>query len=102
MAVADTSIENYHLHRDSGQLTRQQLEILQVMKHGYDYSRAELSELTGIKVSSVCGRVNELLNMTPPYLCEAPKRHCKVTGRTVHPVFRVPDLFLDQEDKNPE
>lgn len=97
MPVAETSVENYQLHRDSGQLTRQQLVLLKAMKRGYDYSRAELAELTGMRLSSVCGRVNELLNMTPPYLCEAPTRPCKVTGRTVRPVFRMPDLFLDLE-----
>lgn len=93
--VSDTSIDNYVIHRASGRLGRQQLMVLAVMGRGRDYSRAELAQLTGMRLSSVCGRVNELLELKR--LTEAPTRACKVTGRTVHPVYLVPDLFMGEE-----
>lgn len=91
--VAETSIENYHLLKACGELSRMQRHVVGKMARGRDYSRAELAELADMRLSSVCGRVNELLNMVPPVLAEAPKRACKITGRTVHPVFLVPDQF---------
>ena len=87
MPVRDTSQEAYFDHRDSGDLGRQQQTLLKAFEAGRDYSRAELAEKTGVRLSAVCARVNELIKLG--HLTEAPVRPCKLTGRTVHPVFRV-------------
>lgn len=87
MPVRDTSIEAYHDHKGDGKLEPQQRDLLNAMRRGRDYSRTELAEATGIRLASVCGRVKELLEKGR--LCEAPIRSCKVTGRKIHPVFKV-------------
>ena len=88
MAVRDTSIEAYHDMKGSGELSVRQQEVLAALERGRDYSRAEIAMASGLRLSSVCGRVNELIKLGR--IAEAPIRACKVTGRTVHPVFRVP------------
>lgn len=88
MGVRDTSSVAYQDHEASGDLVGQQKEIVDQMKKGRDYSRSELSEATGIRLASVCGRVHELIRLGR--LAEGPIRECKITGRSVHPVFRVP------------
>lgn len=85
MGVAQTSIENYYLHRETGLLGTQCEWLLFLMQRGRDYSRSELADLSGLRLSSVCGRVNELLAVGR--LTEAPRRVCLVTGRTVKPVM---------------
>lgn len=40
---------------------------------------------TGLELSSICGRVNELLGSG--LLEEAPTRRCRITGKSVHPVY---------------
>lgn len=84
--VSDTSIENYHLHRDSGELGRQAAAVLAFIEHmpARDVSRRELAFAMKMELSSVCGRVNELLKAG--LLVEGDKRACRMTGKTVHPV----------------
>lgn len=89
MAARDTSVEAYIDHERSGELSRQQQELLKAFQRGRDYSRAELAMATGIRLSAVCGRVHELMKIGR--LIESPVRPCKVTGRTVHPVFKKPE-----------
>lgn len=89
MTARDTSIDAYHDHDRSGELGRQQMKLLGAMRRGRDYSRSELSRLTRIRLTSVCGRVKELKDKGR--ITEAPVRACKVTGRTVHPVFKKPE-----------
>lgn len=94
MSVATTSIHAYQEHRDSGKVGRQARTILFSMPVGVSYSRRELAELTGIEISSICGRVNELVSIG--LLEETPTRRCRITGKSVHPVRRLPsqpDLF---------
>lgn len=93
MSVALTSLQNYRQHRDEGRISAQCMEILRYVddKPGKDFSRAEISEALDMRLSSVCGRVNELLK--DGYLESTPHtRHCQVTGKTVHPV-RARPLF---------
>lgn len=85
MSVSQTSIENYHLHRNAGDLGRQCKVLLSFMVAGKDYSRAELAQLTGVRLSSVCGRVNEMIGTA---LAEGPTRACRITGRRVGTVIR--------------
>lgn len=87
MTVAETSIAAYREHRDTGKLSAQASHILSCMEFGDDYSRRELAAATGIELSSVCGRVHELLAVD--LVREMPPRKCSITGRTVKPVFKV-------------
>lgn len=88
--VRDTSIEAYDEMKGSGKLTNMQRKVLDAMATGRDYSRAELAKSTGMQLSSICGRVFELKEKGR--IAEAPIRPCKITGKTVHPVFRVPGV----------
>lgn len=90
--IATTSIENYHAHKESGRLGKQALFLVQfIAEHtDRDWSRAELAEQTGLRLSSVCGRVNELIHSR--HVEVQPNRRCQVTGKTVSPV-RLRGLF---------
>lgn len=83
---ASTSIENYHEHRRSGALGAQAQAILDFLaKHpNKNWSRSEIERATGIRLSSVCGRINELLK--EELITERPERACGVTGKTIRPV----------------
>lgn len=84
--VRDTSIEAYHEHVDTGHFSRQQRQLLAAIHDQQDYSRLELSDATGIRLSSVCGAVHELVGRG--VLVEGAKRPCKISGRTINPVGR--------------
>jgi len=84
MSVADTSIEAYREHKDTGKVGQQATAILNQMSPDRDYSRKELAGLTGFELASVCGRVNEMLALG--LLDELPSRKCSITGKNIHPV----------------
>jgi len=86
MTVAQTSRDAYQNHKSEGKVGLQANHILSRMEGCKDYSRRELSALCGIDLSSICGRVNELVQIQ--MLKEAPKRKCKVTGKTIVPVYK--------------
>jgi hypothetical protein len=86
MTVAQTSINAYREHRASGKVGAQAKAILDFMNLGESYSRRELHVLTGLELSSICGRVNKLLKMG--MLKEGSKRKCMVTKKTVSPVIK--------------
>lgn len=86
MTVAQTSINAYREHRASGKVGAQAKAILDFMNLGESYSRRELHVLTGLELSSICGRVNELLEMG--MLKEGSKRKCMVTKKTISPVIK--------------
>lgn len=89
MTVADTSLDAYRDHRDSGELGAQQRKVMLFFHtKGGEHTRAELAERVPMRLSSVCGRVNELIEMG--YLAEGPRRRCSVTGRNAHPVKLPP------------
>lgn len=85
MSVASTSIDNYREHRDSGKLGEQQRKIM-IFFHlkGGEHTRSEIAQQTGMRLSSVCGRVNELVELG--YLEDTERRSCRVTGKSAHPV----------------
>lgn len=87
MTVAETSIAAYHEHRDSGKVGKQAQTILDRMRPGWGYSRRELAMVTGLELSSICGRVNELLKIG--MLEEQHPRKCGVTGKTVVPIVKI-------------
>lgn len=87
MSVAHTSIAAYQEHIASGKVGKQAQSILESMRPGINYSRRELVMITGLELSSVCGRVNELLQIG--MLHEAAPRKCGVTKKTITPVERA-------------
>jgi hypothetical protein len=84
--VAPTSIENYHLHKDLGRLGSQARAVMDFIfaNPGKDFSRVEISEHLQMRLSSVCGRVNELLD--DGFLKPAQSRKCSITGKTICPI----------------
>jgi hypothetical protein len=86
MTVAQTSISAYKEHIATGRVGTQAQAILDFMNPGESYSRRELHVLTGLELSSICGRVNELLAIG--LLVEGSKRKCRVTKKTISPVMK--------------
>lgn len=86
MSVSTTSRDAYKEHRDTGKLGMQAQRILTAMIDGQGYSRRELARAMGLELSSVCGRVNELLQAG--LLVEGESRRCSVTHKRIHPVFK--------------
>ena len=90
--IADTSLIAYWEQENMGAFNRLQKQILDALAScpDRDFSRSELEKMTGIKLSSVCGRVNELLDPIKchgrVWLDELPLRKCRITGKSVHPV----------------
>ena len=86
MPVTETSIQAYKEQQAEGKVGTQANSIYRIMQAGKDYSRRELVAVTLIELSSVCGRVHELLQLG--LLKEGKKRKCKVTGKTIIPVYK--------------
>lgn len=59
--VSETSREAFHSIRKEGKLQPMQQSILDALKGGRLYTRKQLRDVTGMELSSVCGRVNSLL-----------------------------------------
>jgi hypothetical protein len=89
MTVTMTSIEAYEDHKSSGKVGFQAKVIFNAMDKDKNYSRRELSNLTGIELSSICGRVNEMLQLG--ILIEDDKRPCAVTNKKINPVRKIND-----------
>lgn len=90
MSARGISIEAYHDHIDSGKAGKQWMALygrLQATRPGL--TRNELSYVTGIPITSVCGRVKEMLGAG--IICEAPRRTCRVTKNTARPVMVAPE-----------
>lgn len=89
MTVAFTSRLAYDELKDSGNLGKQKRAVLAAVRPGLFYTRSELSELTGLPINCICGRVRELLD--EGRLEEGKARQCSVTGHTAKTV-RLPDV----------
>jgi hypothetical protein len=88
--IATTSIQNYREHRDSGKLGTQAkalLNFIQSMPAGKDISRLELAEAVEMRLSSVCGRINELI--AAGLIAPSENRKCGVSGKTICPVKAI-------------
>lgn len=87
-AVADTSIAACHAL--GPKLGCQQAQIVAYLaKHCHrNWTRLELAEAMGMRLSSVCARCNELV--ASHVLAEVPARRCKSSGRAAHPVQLAP------------
>jgi hypothetical protein len=85
MTVRAISREAYIKHLESGKALTQWQKIYNYLcANGGAFTRAEIAEVTGIRLSSVCGRVNELLRAN--MIAEFERRRCDVTGEPAHPV----------------
>lgn len=98
MTARRISIEAYHRHLESGKALTQWQRIYEWLYTYYgpvNYNpeafpayegctRAELAEKLHLRVSSVCGRVKELLDAG--MIEELPRRKCTVTGDMAHPL----------------
>jgi len=81
----DTSRDALAEHKETGRLGKQQQVVFAVLtRSGQAFTRAELAANTGLPVSSICGRVKELLDLQ--VVVEDPRRPCSVTGKAAHPV----------------
>ena len=82
--VRGISIEAYERHIESGKQLTQWQKIYAFLEEHRPLTRSELSERVGIRLSSVCGRVNELLQAG--LIEEYERRRCSVTKEPAHPV----------------
>ena len=91
--VADTSIDAYRAHtaRDLSEGQRRVMAAIRVTC-GLDFTRAEISESTGMPLQSVCPRVNELI--AAKVLEHGPRRLCSITSNPANPV-RLPVKQLE-------
>jgi DNA-binding MarR family transcriptional regulator len=87
--MAATSLEAYGHFVLGPELPRQQKAIVEFLaSHSGDFTRAELAERTGLRLSSVCGRVSELIERGT--LVERSRRPCSITGVAAHVVRLAP------------
>ncbi len=85
--VRDTSLEAYR----TASITPRQAEIVAFLNHhpnAADFTRSEISALSGIPINCVCPRVLELIGAG--VLMEMPRRKCRFSGRGAYPVALVP------------
>lgn len=78
MTANTISIEAYHQHIDSGRALTQWQKVFNVLCSNPPLTRAEIETESGIRLSSVCGRVSEL--MKSGLICERGVRKCRITG----------------------
>ena len=92
---AATSRDAYAAFILGPELPRQQRVIVDLLAaHPGGYTRAEIAEATGLRLSSVCGRCHELLERG--VVEEFARRPCGVTGISAHVLRVAPaqrDLF---------
>jgi hypothetical protein len=86
MAARNISAQAYRAHIQSGKQQSQWMKILTFLNNRYPqcYTRSELASMTGMRMSSVCGRVNEL--MAAKLVEEKTRRKCAITDEPAHPV----------------
>lgn len=87
MTVAETSIAAYNGLKDSGSLGKQKRQVLAAILPGARYTRSELSDITGLPINCVTGRVRELID--EGRLEDCVPRQCRITKHTAKTV-RLP------------
>ncbi len=85
--IRDTSIQAYRKLKANGTINAQEFNIIDyLLKTGNKaLTRREIEAGTGIRGSSVCGRVNSLIKKK--VLSETLQRKCKISGETANPVY---------------
>jgi predicted transcriptional regulator len=86
MTVRSISIEAYNRHIESGKRWTQWMKIYRYLYDSWPmrYTRSEISDKTGMRLSSVCGRVNELIKAG--MLEEGGRHECRITKEQAHTV----------------
>jgi hypothetical protein len=87
MSVAETSVMAYKEHRAIGKVGSQAMYIFEIMEFNKGYSRREIVKITGLELSSVCGRINEMLQSG--MIEELVPRKCNITGKTIKPIVKL-------------
>jgi hypothetical protein len=91
--VSETSLSAYHSLKREGKITPMQQRIVDSMDAYKSYTRKELATVTNMELSSVCGRVNELLAELDPdqkLIMECGTRLDEKTGKRQGVVRLVP------------
>lgn len=73
--IAETSIDAYRSIVSGGYTTSRATELLNIFRNsdpGQTYTRQQLSQMSGMPINIVCGRINELLE----------KKYLEVIGTT--------------------
>ena len=85
--VRSESINAYRRLKANGTINQQEFDIVDyLLKTGNKaLTRREISEGTGILISSIAGRINGLINKK--VLAESLNRICNISGMTVTPVY---------------
>jgi hypothetical protein len=89
-AMSDTSLDAYRAHTVRA-LSAGQRRVMDVIRPGVDFTRAEIAHASGMPLQSICGRVNELV--TAGRLENGPRRICSRTGNAANPL-RLPSEQL--------
>ena len=84
--IRDTSKLAYREIQEDGTSTNQKDTILRAVEMNGS-SLKEISEVTGIEINAVSGRVNDLKK--EGRLEHTAKRKCSITGRLITPVTKV-------------
>ena len=92
MSISTTSIEAYNDINSDGTSATQKNMILDTLDEiGKPLSAREVSQITGIEINAVSGRINDLKK--DGLLVEAEKRKCSITHRMVTPVTSLTHKF---------
>lgn len=91
--ASTTSFLAYLSVRDDGTVANQQAKILALLRAipATALSRLDISNLTGIRLSSVCARIAEL--RAEGHVVEPGTRKCPHTTKIVKVIQAAPDLF---------
>tara|TARA_R100000781_G_scaffold110486_1_gene75978 strand:- start:359 stop:691 length:333 start_codon:yes stop_codon:yes gene_type:complete len=82
-----TSRIAYKEHKQSGKLDQQKQHIKNLLLTEYPLSRREISRATNIEISSVSGRINEMIKMG--VVEETTRRKCMFSKKLITPVQLV-------------
>ena len=82
--VRDTSIDAYHKLKQDGKRIPQWMCVIHTLRRGEGLTRGEIAQLSGMRLSSVCGRVNELIQEN--VLADGARRKCQITDESAHVV----------------
>jgi DNA-binding IclR family transcriptional regulator len=79
--IRTSSADAYRKEQERGATARCQCIILDALREHGPMTRREIEERTGMRSSTVAGRVNELL--TVGMVDEVDRRRCRISGRVV-------------------
>ena len=88
-AMSSTSLDAFAAFVMGDQLPRQQRQLVDFLAgHPGGFTRAELAERTGLRLSSVTGRVHELISSG--VIEEFSRRPCSISGVSSHVIRLAP------------